>query len=73
MVDLTPVESSNVAEIGHDPETGELHVKFRSGARYAYGGVTPEMHQNVLDAESIGRHIARVIQPNRPVRKVDAE
>lgn len=57
---LTPVESSNIAAIGHDPETNTMHVEFRGamGANrlYEYRGVTAEQHQALVNAPSVGKH-----------------
>lgn len=53
---LTPVKSSNLAAVGHDPARGELHVKFLSGAHHVYEGVSPEAHQALLSAPSAGSH-----------------
>ena len=69
-IEMTPVTSSNVHSIGHDAEAGEMHVKFHSGATHAYQGVTPEMFAQAQAAPSIGQHVARVIIPNRPSRKI---
>jgi hypothetical protein len=57
MVELTPVESSNVAAVGHDPERDELHVRFKSGpAVYVYSNVTAEQHAALIGDESVGGH-----------------
>ena len=69
-VEMKPVESSNVAAIGHDSDADELHVQFRSGATHVYGGVDAEKHQELLDAPSIGSHLSRVIRINHPSRKL---
>ena len=49
---MHPVESSNVAAIGHENET--MHVQFRHGGTYAYQGVTAEGFKKLSEAPSIG-------------------
>lgn len=70
MTTLTPVKSSNIAAVGHDPETQELHVKFHSGAVHAYSGVSAEKHQALLAASSIGSHFHKNILKAHKSRKV---
>jgi KTSC domain len=56
-IELVPVESSNVAGVGHDPAADELHVRFKSGPTvYVYSNVTAEKHQALMSADSIGGH-----------------
>lgn len=59
MVDMKPVDSSNVAAVGYEPgEKGEgvLHVQFKNGGRYRYQGVSPAHHEDLIGAKSIGSH-----------------
>ena len=67
---MQPVESSNVAEVGHDPITNTLRVKFKSGGTYEYHGVSAQKHQALLSADSIGAHLARHIKPHHETRKL---
>jgi hypothetical protein len=53
---MQPVESSNVAAVGYDPQTKEMAVRFKSGSTYVYSGVSPEEHEALLSADSVGRH-----------------
>lgn len=62
MITLTPVRSTAVAAIGHDPETQELHVEYASGARYVYPGVSVEHHNVLLAAPSVGSHLNRIVR-----------
>lgn len=54
---MTPVRSSNVEAVGHDDETGRLHVKFKSGGHYSYAGWTEAKHNALLNAPSLGSHL----------------
>jgi KTSC domain len=70
----TPVESSNIAAIGHDPATNTLHVEFKgcNGAPnrlYEYRGISAAEHQSLINAPSIGYHFhAHVRLHNRGTR-----
>ncbi len=66
-IQMTPVTSSQVHSIGYDPETLTLHVRFHDrtnkktdavirGATYAYAAIEPELHEALINAESIGGH-----------------
>ncbi len=64
------VESGSVARIGYDPDSRTLGVRFSNGGEYHYAGVSPEAHQQLLSADSIGRHINTHIKPIHQCRKV---
>jgi hypothetical protein len=61
-IDMSPVDSSMIKAIGHDPETSNLHVEFHGGAKYIYLGVPPEKHTALMQSESIGRHFNQNIR-----------
>ena len=78
-ITLTPVESSQIEAIGHDPESNTLAIRFKAfrgkagelsdykgeqGALYHYANVTTEDFEAFRDAESIGRHFKQVIKPD---------
>jgi hypothetical protein len=62
-VNLVPVQSSNVAAVGHDAKTNELHVEFKNGTRYVYEGIDAARHAELMAAPSIGSHLHGVIKP----------
>lgn len=47
---MQPVESSNIAAVGHDGK--DLHVRFKSGGLYRYADVPASVHQQMLAAPS---------------------
>lgn len=57
-----PVESSNIASEGYDPDTLTLELTFKSGQTYRYVGVTPERYQAFRGAESKGKHFHQYIK-----------
>lgn len=65
-----PVSSSNIASVGHDPETNTLEVEFRSGDVHQYDGVSAEHHSMLVNAPSIGKHFHKFIRDKFASRKV---
>ena len=63
-IPMQPVQSSQIASIGHDPATNTLAVVFKhgAGAIYHYPGVTAEQHAAFVGAESIGVHFGKHIK-----------
>lgn len=62
MVDMTPVKSSNVSEVGYDADGSRLHVKFANGGEYVYHGIEPAQHAELMKAGSIGSHLHKVVK-----------
>jgi hypothetical protein len=53
-VEMRSVYSSHVDEIGYDPDTEELHVKYSSGRTTVYDGVPLTVAATVQSSASIG-------------------
>lgn len=68
MIQLTPVESSQIHAVGFDPITGTLAIQFKShggpGGVYHYANWTQEKHDAFLGAESLGKHFGQHIKGN---------
>lgn len=64
------VNSSNITEIGHDPHTNTLEVKFSSGRVYQYFDVNPDEHAALLNASSIGSHFANILKPVKSAKVI---
>lgn len=70
-IELSDVESSQIAAIGHDPETNTLAIRFKPyrsspdkpGALYHYDNFTAEDFAAFLGSESYGRHFGKHIKP----------
>lgn len=73
MVEMKAVDSSNVEAIGYDPDARTLHVRFKGGGHYAYDGVSPTHHEDLICAKSIGSHVYNHIVGKFPGRKVRDE
>jgi hypothetical protein len=67
---LDAVESSQIAAIGHDPETNTLAIQFSPkkdgtpGSIYHYSNFSAEDFAAFKGAESIGSHFGKVIKPD---------
>jgi KTSC domain len=71
VVELIEVVSSNIAKIGHDPETQTLRVKFKGGALWDYAPVPEEEYQALSEAESVGKYFAAKIRPNKDYKATE--
>lgn len=74
-MNMTPVNSSQISHIGHDPETNALRVQFHhGGSTYEYQNVSEELFQQFLDAKSVGKFFAQHIKSNpakHPYKKME--
>lgn len=61
-MEMKPVTSSQIKEVGYDPQTLTLGIRFNSGGLHHYAGVTPEKHAEFIGAESIGKHFGSQIR-----------
>lgn len=59
--EMTPVQSSNIAAIGHGD--GGLYVQFHTGSVYRYPTCDRQHHNELLAAVSVGSHFQRNIRP----------
>ena len=64
---MTPVLSSNIAAIGHDPITLTMTVLFKSGSRYEYKSVPTVLFDQLIKADSVGSAFHKLIksQPDK--------
>lgn len=67
---MLPVKSSQILEIGHDPATNTLGVRFNSGGLYHYLGVTGAQFSALHAAESIGSHLHKHIKGKHEFKKI---
>ena len=63
MLDMKEVKSGNIASVGYNEGTNELHVKFNhSDSVYVYSGVPASVHANFMKSESKGRFLSSSIK-----------
>jgi hypothetical protein len=55
-MNLTPVSSSTIAAIGHDND--KMQVEFKSGNIYEYSGISKNLYDSIINAESVGKRFA---------------
>lgn len=67
IIDLNPVESSQIHAIGHSAETNTLAIQFKKkdgpGSVYHYANFTADDFAAFKGAESIGSHFGKHIKP----------
>lgn len=56
------VTSSNIDAVGYNPDTSELHVRFRNGTHYVYRSVGEETHKLFLKTQSPGKFFAEHVR-----------
>ncbi len=66
--EMTPVDSSNLLQIGYEEPTHELYVEFQHGRTYIYSGVPESTFRELMDADSKGSYFNREIKPNYECR-----
>jgi hypothetical protein len=59
---MTEVNSSNIARIGYDPGARELRIEFHKGGTYAYNDVPTEVWEELQVADSKGVFFHRNIK-----------
>lgn len=64
-IQRTRVTSSNIKSVGHDPETGKLHIEFHGGRVAEYDNVPAEKHAALTkEGDSVGEYFHKHIRNN---------
>jgi hypothetical protein len=61
-MERSPITSSHLKSVGHDPQTNTLEVEFNSGKVYQYTGVPRSDFHKLLSMPSAGNAFHRVIR-----------
>jgi hypothetical protein len=69
----TPVNSSNLASAGYDPEAQTLEIAFNNGRVYQYLNVPPEAFEDFNKAESKGSFFAKTIRGRYEAKRIDSD
>jgi hypothetical protein len=64
------VSSSNLAEVGYEPESETLEVMFKHGGVYQYYNFPQFMYDRFLEAPSLGKFFNAEIKGKYPEAKV---
>ena len=67
---MTRIQSSAIAAVGYDRKSQTLRLQYTNGRTYEYLDVPPEMHRELLNAESAGEFVNLEIKPNYDYREV---
>ena len=65
------VESSNIRSVGYDEFLLVLEIEFKSGAVYRYYGVPAEVHDELINAESVGKYFNANVKSKYSFLKVE--
>lgn len=71
-VDMTPVISTNIDEIGHDPQKNHLYVVFKKGDIYRYENFDQQLFGILVLQTSIGKWLRQNVfyKPKHPYKKL---
>lgn len=77
-ITMNPIESSQIAANGHDPDTSTLAIQFKGkgeepGSVYHYQNFDAEQFRELSGAPSIGSHFYKHIKPHtekHPYQKI---
>jgi hypothetical protein len=61
-IEMTPVESTNLAAVGYDRQTQRLRVRFQTGTVYDYYNVSEMHYHMLLTTESKGTYFNEYIR-----------
>jgi hypothetical protein len=64
-----PVQSSNLATVGYDPQTEILEIEFQNGMIYQYFNVSPGVYDEFRTASSLGRYFNAMIRNKYPTSR----
>lgn len=72
---MVPVESSQLAAIGYDKQSGQAYVRFvdkgRGGALYEYDAVPEGVVTDIINAESVGRQFNLSLKYGFSYRRIE--
>ncbi len=57
-----PVDSSNLASVGYDPNSLTLEIEFNNGSLYQYFDVPEVVYQQLMQADSKGTFLNAYIK-----------
>lgn len=66
-----PVKSSDIASIGYDPKEQRLEIEFHGGRAYQYRGVSPELYEQFMRADSHGSFFNTFINNKFRYERID--
>lgn len=70
-VEMQPVSSSNISEIGYDNVEQVVYVRFLNSSLYAYKGVGQMEFDGLLNAPSVGSYLHRNFKNVYPYERIE--
>lgn len=70
MIEMIPVNSSNISMIGYDESQNNLVIEFNNGRAYEYYGVPQYVFDEFLNAGSKGQYANQNIYKNYSQNKI---
>ena len=67
---MQSVDSSQIGQVGYDPQSLTLRIKYNSGGVYDYAGVPQAKYDALMNAESLGKYFHGEIRGNFSYTKV---
>jgi len=67
-MEMIPVDSSQIAAIGHEGST--LTVQFKNGAVWHYAGISAEVFKLLEGADSVGKFFNSAIKPHHKATRI---
>lgn len=68
-----PVQSSNIASVGYDPETQTLEIEFHGGGVYRYFDVPVATYDKLMASGSVGKTFREAVNGRFQFEKVEAK
>ena len=68
-MNMIPVNSSNLASIGYEPQSQTLRIEFKSGV-YDYYNVPKLIYDGLMSASSHGKYHAQYIKNSFKFKKI---
>lgn len=65
-----PVSSSNISSIGYDADSQTLEIEFNNGGVYQYSGVSQDVYDEMMSADSKGKYFHANIKNTYPFSKL---
>ena len=70
-IEMYPVSSSNIAEVGYNSQNEIVLVRFLNNTLYAYKGVNEIVFEELKTAPSVGSYINRNFRNVYPYERVE--
>lgn len=70
-IEMVPVNSSNVSEVGYDEQNMIVYVRYIKGSLYIYKGVPRYNYEGLLYAGSVGSYLHRNFKNVYPYERLE--